>query len=844
MKILMLIDSLRVGGAETHVETLAAELTRTGHRVVIASSGGKIAEKLKKQGVKHLSLPNISGRNDGCADVQVPLALRVSAARELISHYIAREHPDMVHAHTRRTALLAAGACKKYNLPLVTTAHAMFSMDFPRNLISEWGDGTIAVSEDIKNHLIKHSQVATDKILVIENGVRLLPENEKAHTAVFDSQQNAQSSTPASKTKFERPSEIDKYFKGNDGVPEASKRGFAGARGWSLCRPTLAPPLSQNSAGATIANQQQIEKFAQPSRLSAKTVEVGVHDDTSKTDNSTKASPEIFDASRKIVFVSRLDGDCSLAAHLLCAVAPRLAQKYPDLEITIVGGGSEYPEILRKSLEINFEINRKLINVVGGADDPALYFDEGTLFVGVSRAALEAMAHGMAAILLGDEGYLGLLDDNNLAIAQNSNFTCRGARSLSDESEFLNEICKYFDMPGEERAHICAFSKSVVKNNYSAKKMARKTLAFYKSIVQRVKRERGEPLFPSKRVVLCGYYGRGNFGDEAILSSIKKRIGEGSCKTEITVLTDKNIVKNVKKMAGADLFIFGGGSLLQNLTSNASLAYYLSVICFSNHICRNTIMLANGIGPIVEGRCGFSAMPIVAHVIDGFDLISVRDNTSRALLKYFLPHRKVLLIPDPALIGARKINQGLINCELSESDERFFVFNLCSRGVKVNDDKDLSDIARVLKEIEKRFCAKVKLFVLNEREDGGTARKLSELLNNAEIIVPRSERDLMMEVRGACFALCQRYHGALFCVVCGVPTVTISADPKMRSFCKDFYLPSPCLSDILYNENILSDKISETQEHFLNHFFEINKKIESSTRLSSQAINTILKKYL
>ena len=54
MKILMLIDSLDVGGAETHVETLALELVKMGCEVSIASNGGKIAQMLEGEGVKQL----------------------------------------------------------------------------------------------------------------------------------------------------------------------------------------------------------------------------------------------------------------------------------------------------------------------------------------------------------------------------------------------------------------------------------------------------------------------------------------------------------------------------------------------------------------------------------------------------------------------------------------------------------------------------------------------------------------------------------------------------------------------------------------------------------------------
>ena len=60
MKILMLIDSLDVGGAETHVETLVLELVKMGCEVSVASNGGKIAQKLESEGIKQLFLPSVT----------------------------------------------------------------------------------------------------------------------------------------------------------------------------------------------------------------------------------------------------------------------------------------------------------------------------------------------------------------------------------------------------------------------------------------------------------------------------------------------------------------------------------------------------------------------------------------------------------------------------------------------------------------------------------------------------------------------------------------------------------------------------------------------------------------
>ncbi len=180
MKILMLIDSLDIGGAETHLEVLSRELNSTKHKIIIVSAGGVIQEKLKRDGIKCISFPDITNKNShycACKSVgdeqiyrRAPLICRILAARCIILRILRREMPDLVHAHTRRTAFLVSKICQRYKIPLVVTAHAKFSMAFPKRLFSKWGDRTIAVSEDIWEHLVKQG-VARDRIEIILNGV-------------------------------------------------------------------------------------------------------------------------------------------------------------------------------------------------------------------------------------------------------------------------------------------------------------------------------------------------------------------------------------------------------------------------------------------------------------------------------------------------------------------------------------------------------------------------------------------------------------------------------------------------------------------------------------------------
>ena len=165
MKILMLIDSLDVGGAESHVETLADGLSALGCEVAVASAWGKTAEKMVKNGIKWLPLPPLHSKF-------APNPVNLARAKKLINRYADELKPDIIHAHTRMTALLARGICKKRKIPLVTTAHALFSMKFPKNLLSTWGDATICVSEDIAHHLQKNSPTPPQNVKIIRNGIK------------------------------------------------------------------------------------------------------------------------------------------------------------------------------------------------------------------------------------------------------------------------------------------------------------------------------------------------------------------------------------------------------------------------------------------------------------------------------------------------------------------------------------------------------------------------------------------------------------------------------------------------------------------------------------------------
>ena len=120
-----------------------------------------------------------------------------------------------------------------------------------------------------------------------------------------------------------------------------------------------------------------------------------------------------------------------------------------------------------------------------------------------------------------------------------------------------------------------------------------------------------------KRIVISGYYGCGNIGDEAVLRGILAGLDELGVEAEITVLSSDpvrtesehpgtrsihrfNPLAVVRSIRSADLVVSGGGSLLQDITSARSARYYLGILRLAQILGRRTMLCAQGIGPLVR----------------------------------------------------------------------------------------------------------------------------------------------------------------------------------------------------------------------------------------------------
>lgn len=197
----------------------------------------------------------------------------------------------------------------------------------------------------------------------------------------------------------------------------------------------------------------------------------------------------------------------------------------------------------------------------------------------------------------------------------------------------------------------------------SAKFSIQSTVDTQLHIYDEIIRRHNRPKRDRDGVVICGAYGRGNAGDDAILEAILQEMRSIDPDMPITVLTKDPKATRLtyrvrtagrmdvgtwkKAMRHAGLYINGGGSLIQDVTSRRSLWFYLHNIQAAHKAGCKVQMYGCGIGPVLrEQHRKLAASVLNASV----DVITLREPDSlKELQSMGVTKPEILLTADPAL---------------------------------------------------------------------------------------------------------------------------------------------------------------------------------------------------
>ena len=567
-----------------------------------------------------------------------------------------------------------------------------------------------------------------------------------------------------------------------------------------------------------------------------------------KTSGAAIAEQFGFDISAPVVtHVSRLDDSRALTARRLVSAAPMLARSVQGVRILIVGGGDVEDEIRRQAAAANAKAGYNCVIMTGSRSDIAECIAAGSVFVGVSRAALEAMAEAKPVILSGNEGYSGVFDESGLEDARGSNFCCRG-HELPTDNLLLKDLVRLLSMEDSERLLLGEYGRRVVLEHYSISKMAEDCFLAYEAALRR-----------TYDILMSGYYGFGNSGDEAILRSMHNNLTNAYGDLNITVLSNDpedtserygcravnrfNILQVIKAIKGCDILISGGGSLFQDRTSTRSLLYYLMIVRAAKILGKKVMLYANGIGPVDKT----ANRRRVRKAVERADVVTLRDkNSADELRKMGVKRPDLHVTVDPVFT-------------LGSATEEETVKLLDSIGVPIGKPfiavsvrnwqhkADFCDnIASLCDAMADRYGYSIVFIAMQISEDALISKRIQgKMKNSSYLLEKRCEvRELMGVIGKAELVLAMRLHAVIFAARMNVPIVGLVYDPKMEYYLEMLSMPSAGRVESLGVSTAMSALIeaAENRDHYAVSLQKKSSELEMAARENDSYFLDLLQK--
>lgn len=691
MKVLHIIGGGDVGGAKVHVLSLVKELDSNIDVTLLCLRSGAFADEARAIGIK----------------VEVIKSFNILSDIKKTIKLVKNKQFDIIHSHGSKANIFAYAIKKACKIPVVTTMHSDYKLDYLQSLFKRMTIGFI-------NSLVLRK---LDYYIVVTSAFRKM----------------------------------------------LVERGF------------------KNSSIFTILNGMDMNK----------PVESFTREAFSKKYNIPLNSDDIL-----VGTAARLDPVKDIGT--LLAAARHVVEKNPKVKFLIGGEGEQSKELKARSAELGLQNNVYFLGWLNNPYELISVLDINTMTSiseGFPYYLLEGARFSKATICSQVGGIPDLIES-----------TVNGY--LFEPKDYATLTAQILDLASDSSKRTLFGVKINEKANreFSLEAMRETQLKIYDEILKDVSGKklssRHNPGRKKYDVIISGYYGFSNIGDDAMLRSIvenlkrekpdisilvlSKKPAETSLYYGVHAINRKNLFAVYSAMKKSKLFIYGGGNIIQDSTSSRSILFYLGIAWLAKKLGLKLMFYANGIGPINKTR----NTEYSRKILNKADIITVREKISlNELNRMGITKPKILLTADAALAVKVDNNTRLDDIFINEG----IPLNAAYAGFSVRkcpgcDKHQHATYEQVIAETADYVYNNYNLipvFIPMEYQvDIPTIQNIVAKMRTHGYVISHnhSVSETFAIIRKMDLMIAMRLHALIFAAYMNVPIIGISYQPKVEGF--------------------------------------------------------------
>jgi polysaccharide pyruvyl transferase CsaB len=319
------------------------------------------------------------------------------------------------------------------------------------------------------------------------------------------------------------------------------------------------------------------------------------------------------------------------------------------------------------------------------------------------------------------------------------------------------------------------------------------------------------------RLLLAGYFGCGNLGDDAVLLGFVQ--GLGNTRHELKVLSGvpedtyrlygvetvarKDVGAVNRAIAACDALVFPGGSIFQDSTSVKSVAYYHTLVKKAKSMGKKVFLLAQGVGPVNS----FFGKRWTSASFGAADVVSLRDPGSLDTLKKLGFKGNARVTADMAFLLPKTAD--------APDSTQFNVGSMRAVGIAPRPHGNRKETVALFGDLARMLFNANFMPVLIEMDrnvDGDLIQEISKaqggkIPDMRKIGTPMQVQQRLSRMDAV---IAMRLHAGILAATVGIPPLMVSYDPKVTAFAKLMDLGAA-----LSTENLTAARLFETFQSFI-----------------------------